>query len=534
MIRDCRLHFRVLIQTRIQTNLRWNFLVLGLGHFGAPIMSERVRTKVGRGAQRRAVGASTTVLTGSDLHTLSSLLHGDTADQAVRDRAVRESLQTMSRERAAKWGNTFEALQKKKDDDRAATDEARLRELQKRQEELEAEQSQRRDALERARKLALSQSDRVRTFRGQLRLADVLDERAKQVADKAATRDAAVTAAADDDRKLTQSLRFAAAEERAAAARRQQEARERAAVQRAQMDDEQARMMARLAADRAEGEKLREAAIRAQEEERTDRDRRRRQARGVAEECAEQNRHLQHLKQEAHQREVLEDVRIAAFARVKDQQVSMRRAVEEQKRRETLARRADLIERQSAVLKALQTDEDARVASQVASAEAAYLSRVEDEDRTRKRSLEEVRRMRDAQVAAREAQRAADLEDERQRIAADHAAHEAAMVGQMTARSAARRRAIAVSDEQRAVADLRKARQEAEQQRDREDYNRRLAEGAEGDATVARTIQAEYDAHVATRPPATESVVLRSYMGTLGSVAAGTMPATAGARGLAI
>merc|ERR1719310_2475398 len=101
----------------------------------------------------------------------------------------RERLHALSNARKSKWPNTIEALREKKDRMRAEKFEAeeKLRvEIDREEEALQAEK--RRLAIERANKMLYDSTDRVKALHSKLMLADVMEERERQIEVKARLR----------------------------------------------------------------------------------------------------------------------------------------------------------------------------------------------------------------------------------------------------------------------------------------------------------------------------------------------------------
>merc|ERR1719454_1668032 len=94
----------------------------------------------------------------------------------------RQRLHELSNSRKGQWPNTIEALRERKDRMRAEKLEAeeKLRvEIDKEEEALQAEK--RRLAIERANKMLYDSTDRVKALHSKLMLADVMEERERQI-----------------------------------------------------------------------------------------------------------------------------------------------------------------------------------------------------------------------------------------------------------------------------------------------------------------------------------------------------------------
>ena len=101
----------------------------------------------------------------------------------------RARLHELSNSRKAKWPNTIEALRKKKEQQRQEkldAEEMLRREIDAEEEALNVEK--RRLAIERANKMLYDSTDRVKSLHSKLMLADVMEERERQIELKARRR----------------------------------------------------------------------------------------------------------------------------------------------------------------------------------------------------------------------------------------------------------------------------------------------------------------------------------------------------------
>merc|ERR1719217_140669 len=184
----------------------------------------------------------------------------------------RERLHALSNARKSKWPNTIEALREKKDRMRAEKLEAeeKLRvEIDREEEALQAEK--RRLAIERANKMLYDSTDRVKALHSKLMLADVMEERERQIEVKARLRLREVEADERWYQKQQDAIRRMDAEEDM---RDEEEAIKRAEVGRVrqeQIEQQQAEQEEKIAELKREGEMMKAMAAADAEAERQQR-----------------------------------------------------------------------------------------------------------------------------------------------------------------------------------------------------------------------------------------------------------------------
>eukprot|EP01137_Pigoraptor_chileana_P037272 Opistho-2@34116 len=124
------------------------------------------------------------VLDENDIRRIQDELNNYSAEtkKMLADKAERERLRNMSKERAKNWENTIEGQRLKKlhaREERHAREEAERMKLDIEEARLQSEK--RKDAIERAKRLQYSQVDRVRQLHSGLVLSEVLAERDAQL-----------------------------------------------------------------------------------------------------------------------------------------------------------------------------------------------------------------------------------------------------------------------------------------------------------------------------------------------------------------
>ena len=130
----------------------------------------------------------TVLVSGSELQGMMSRSRLGLPDPSAKQRD-RTRLHELSNARKAQWPNTIEALRERKDKMRAEKFEVeeKLRlEIDREEEALQAEK--RRLAIERANKMLYDSTDRVKSLHSKLMLADVMEERERQIELKARLR----------------------------------------------------------------------------------------------------------------------------------------------------------------------------------------------------------------------------------------------------------------------------------------------------------------------------------------------------------
>ena len=119
-------------------------------------------------------------LTGAELRSMAVRSRGPPAASATQQE--RQRLHELSNARKSKWPNTIEALRGQKDRmrlEKAAAEEKLRLEIDREEEGLQSEK--RRLAIERANKMLYDSTDRVKSLHSKLMLADVMEERQRQI-----------------------------------------------------------------------------------------------------------------------------------------------------------------------------------------------------------------------------------------------------------------------------------------------------------------------------------------------------------------
>ena len=192
-------------------------------------------------------------------------------DPAVAEAATtrRMTRKKASDARASKWGDTLMAQRAKKAQDRVKREEAAEAArvvLDKEEEELAAQE--RLKVLRHANDLIVGQTERMKLLKQQKVNSDVQDVRQRQLAFKERRKAMEKARELDHHKELMKQIEADEARERAARAK---EAEKRAAIalsQQKQKDEFIERYIGDLKSERAEGLRIKEAAIKAEEEDR--------------------------------------------------------------------------------------------------------------------------------------------------------------------------------------------------------------------------------------------------------------------------
>jgi len=300
----------------------------------------------------------------------------------------RERLHTLSNDRKAKWPNTIEANRERKERQRQEKFDAeeRLRqEIDREEESLQAEK--RRLAIERANKMLYDSTDRVKSLHSKLMLADVMEERDRQIELKRRLRAREIE---NDERcyqKQQDAIRRMDAEEDL---RDEEEMYKRAAVAKVrqeQIEGQMATQAERIAESRREGEAMKAMAIADAEAEQRQRMEQVEAEKRARAEVVEANEYL--LKRRAEDQALVEneEKRMLAYAAQKEKDLLERRDREEQRFRERQAWRQQLIDRQIAKLTDLNQATNTRLEKQAAEVQAKAQEARERLDEQKKTEL---------------------------------------------------------------------------------------------------------------------------------------------------
>merc|ERR1719217_582868 len=326
----------------------------------------------------------------------------------------RERLHALSNARKSKWPNTIEALREKKDKMRAEKLEAeeKLRvEIDREEEALQAEK--RRLAIERANKMLYDSTDRVKALHSKLMLADVMEERERQIEVKARLRLREVEADERWYQKQQDAIRRMDAEEDM---RDEEEAIKRAEVGRVrqeQIEQQQADQEEKLAEMKREGEMMKAMAAADAEAERQQRLEELEREKRARAEVVKANNYLLKKRAEDQELQDAEEARMLAYAASKERDLLERRDREEKRFRERQAWRQQLIDRQIAKLTDMNAANNARLANQAAEVQAKAMAARAKLDEQRKNELLVMHMSRQQQIRWKKERKAQDDADDK-------------------------------------------------------------------------------------------------------------------------
>merc|ERR1719217_223364 len=307
----------------------------------------------------------------------------------------RERLHALSNARKSKWPNTIEALREKKDRMRAEKLEAeeKLRvEIDREEEALQAEK--RRLAIERANKMLYDSTDRVKALHSKLMLADVMEERERQIEVKARLR---LRDAEEDMRDEEEAIK------RAEVGRVRQE----------QIEQQQADQEEKIAELKREGEMMKAMAAADAEAERQQRLEELEREKRARAEVVEANNYLLKKRAEDQELQDAEEARMLAYAASKERDLLERRDREEKRFRERQAWRQQLIDRQIAKLTDMNAANNARLANQAAEVQAKAMAARAKLDEQRKNELLVMHMSRQQQIRWKKERKAQDDADDK-------------------------------------------------------------------------------------------------------------------------
>jgi len=332
-------------------------------------------------------------------------------------RSKKEILHEMSQNRAAQWGNTIEALRRKKIEEkqkRNERDEALLRSLDEKEAKLREEE--RRAMVARAQLAKQSESDSIRQFKSKLMMADIVHQREQQMAIKKHQDSMQRTM---DSKYLEQTLHSMAAFDRKESDKvvaAQQKQLETQCIIETQLKEVAARKLKERALREEEAKQLIQIAM---EEQRKGLEREQRRVDHIERIQKEQGQWLrEQIKQKAVAAKVAEaeDQKIKHYAAEKERVENLRKQKEHDRFVERQATRQRLIDSQTEYLQKMKLDEDDRVAKQVEVADAKKESIEREKERGKQQLLRECMEQCDEQKAKRAQRKAAELKADALRL----------------------------------------------------------------------------------------------------------------------
>ena len=323
----------------------------------------------------------------SELESMASRSRRGAPEPSIKQ-LDRQRLHELSNERKAKWPNTIEANRDKKEQRRLQKLEAeeKLRcEIDQEEAMLHAER--RRLAIERANKMLYDSTDRVKSLHSKLMLADVMEERERQIELKARLRQRDIQNEEVWYQKQQDAIRRMDAEEDL---RDEEEVSKRsvvAKVRQEQIDQQKAMAEEKRAEMRREGEAMKQMAIAdAEAEQRARLDALEREKKAKAE-VVEANNFLLKKRAEDLQMQEAEEERMLAYAAGKEKDLLERRDREEQRFRDRQAWRQKLIDQQIAKLTDLNQATNTRLEKQAMEVQAKAQAARERLDAQKKTEL---------------------------------------------------------------------------------------------------------------------------------------------------
>lgn len=368
------------------------------------------------GAAGTRPGASTHVLTSVDLDRIKgSVAHRQKAAPYIAEEKRRRK--EISDARVKTWGNTLDALRRRKDEDKVR----RLEDYEKAQQKLDAEEeayraAQRAATIERAEAMLYEQTDRVKALNEKLLLSDVQAERQAQIARR--KRYEARLAEIDRQHDERQRRTLERANELEAEKVRQRElANQR--IARAQQDQlDQLRHQFSLVHNivKEDGDRMKERARQNEENDRVELHRQREKAASMMRDQRQCNEYLQKLKAEQRAKEEAEDETIRKYAERHTLKVKERKQKQHGVRAQKQAARQKLIDSQAAYLKTLKDSEDQRIQKQVEEKEKRDSDVLAEKERKKVELRKSIEASRRAQL-----QRKQEDEEKRQKAEAQEA-----------------------------------------------------------------------------------------------------------------
>merc|ERR1719326_381920 len=329
-----------------------------------------------------------------------------TAKNAMDPRERAKDLHKKSQARAKTWSNTLEGSRRKKAEEKKQKLEQEEFERQKIDaEEAKIQLDQRKATIDRANKLLYDESDRMKSFHSKMMVCDVLAEREAQVGLK------------DELKKLEQVRedRFLEMEKQNYRKMLEREMKEKqhkeelsrlaARAQKEQLAEYKEKKFREIEDQMLEGELLRRKAIEDLEAERKAERKRRGMAVQALAETQKANEYLKQIKAEDMLRQQREEEKVQEYAQRKEKLLELRKQKEDEVFQQKQASRNAMIEAQARRLAQMASDEDTRIANQVAQKEKDDENKRLAKEEAKRRWEQDIQKSRAQQIARKQAQR---------------------------------------------------------------------------------------------------------------------------------
>jgi len=277
------------------------------------------------------------------------------AATAEGTKMIRDELLAASQARVANWPNTIEALRRRKEKartERLEAEETRRCIIDKHEAELA--RAKQKNNIDKANLMLYETDDRVKNFTSKMVLASVLEERAKQIDLLKKKEEAQYEQETKWAILQEETLRRANKEEEDKQFQLRQRAQNFKTMQQKHIDSIKEIKLNELREDKAEGQRILKAAQDSIREELEEERKRKEKAAKIKEELVKANELQKELKAERKRQDALEAENIERFAQQKDQQLMERKKRVEERFQAKMNLRQEIIDRQSAHLKAIQ------------------------------------------------------------------------------------------------------------------------------------------------------------------------------------
>lgn len=342
------------------------------------------------------------VVRADELERIKRSISGKAETELEGERRVgeRQELYQKSQKRKENWGNTIEAIRKKKENERLRRFEEQEMERRKIDaEEAAIQEEARRAALERANKLLHDSADPVKALHSKMLLSDVLQERDMQLEIQRRKQDFQQEVEVKWQELETQQLQeydLREAQKHEKEVTRTKEVRK---VLKNQLDQSKQKMVRRIQEDMVEGELIKQKALDDLEAARREEQGRRQRAVGAVQEAGIANEYLKETKRQEREREMNEERKIAEFAKKKDEAMTMRKRREEEKMREKLAQRQKNIDRVAADLAGRRNNEQQRLDRQIEEAQSKATEEFQRKEQQKLQMMQQIEKSRQHQIA---------------------------------------------------------------------------------------------------------------------------------------
>jgi|SaaInlStandDraft_5_1057022.scaffolds.fasta_scaffold33119_1 hypothetical protein len=347
-------------------------------------------------------GPNTTVIRASDLNRIQHGLIPERERQSDHLRLKKQFLKEQSAERVKNWGNTIDGQRRLKENRlKEKFDKEEAERVKLDEKEAQIAYAARKEQIVRANKLLYEQDDKVKALHGALLLSDVMKEREMQLEIKRRKKAFDKMLAEREHDDLMARLDEAERKEDEKEELMWQKAQENAKIQREQLAESRRLYAVKKEAEFKEGQIIMEQAKAAIQEEIQKEQMRRDRAKQAVADTQKANEQLEKLRAQQKEMETLEEERIKAYSKWKEETEAARKKEAADKHNEKQRLRQAMIDHQYELLMQMKNTEAERLDNEVREAEEKSDALAAAKAERRRREQESINRSRQLQLAAK-------------------------------------------------------------------------------------------------------------------------------------